>query len=167
MVMQEYAEAVKAFEECLKVDPKNKAARTQMSIAKDKLKAFKASEKRRYVKMFEKLSEELNKDRKDEPEEMETDHTTESSSNEDEETEKRDRALVESVPVEEGTDDPNTEQDRIAQEPSEDGNGPVSEQEPTTQEPTAENDETPVQQDTTPEESKEEEPKEEEPMEKD
>ena len=57
--MQEYEDAVADFHKCLELDPENKAAKTQLSLAQKKLKAFKAAEKRRYVKLFEKLSEEL------------------------------------------------------------------------------------------------------------
>ena len=47
------------------MDPENKAAKSRIVFAKQKLKAFKVAEKRHYAKIFERLSEEL----KNEPDE--------------------------------------------------------------------------------------------------
>ena len=57
--MQEYEDAVADFHKCLELDPENKAVQSRLAFAQQKLKAYKAAEKRRYVKLFEKLSEEL------------------------------------------------------------------------------------------------------------
>lgn len=59
MLMQEYEDAVADFHKCLELDPENKAAKSRLLFAQQKLKAYKVAEKRRYVKLFEKLSEEL------------------------------------------------------------------------------------------------------------
>lgn len=57
--MQEYEDAVTDFHKCLELDPENKAVHTRLAFAQQKLKAYKVAEKRRYVKLFAKLSEEL------------------------------------------------------------------------------------------------------------
>lgn len=59
MLMQEYEDAVADFHKCLELDPENKTAKSRLLFAQQKLKAYKVAEKRRYVKLFEKLSEEL------------------------------------------------------------------------------------------------------------
>lgn len=59
ILMQEYEDAVADFQKCLELDPENKAAQSRLAFAQQKLKAYKVAEKKRYVKLFEKLSEEL------------------------------------------------------------------------------------------------------------
>ena len=59
ILMQEYEEAVADFHKCLELDPENKAAQSRLAFSQQKLKAYKVAEKKRYVKLFEKLSEEL------------------------------------------------------------------------------------------------------------
>ena len=55
-MLQDFDEAVKAFQEVIGLEPTNKAAQTQLVQTRNKLKALKEREKKRYANMFDKLA---------------------------------------------------------------------------------------------------------------
>ena len=57
MNTQEHDEAKADFEEVLKLDPNNKAARNQIILCNQRIKQMKEKEKRTYAGMFTKFAE--------------------------------------------------------------------------------------------------------------
>lgn len=55
--MKNYDSAIKQFQRVLDIDPANKAAKNQISVMQQKIKADKAREKKLYANMFAKMAE--------------------------------------------------------------------------------------------------------------
>lgn len=55
-MLQDFDEAVEAFQKVLELEPSNKAAQTQLTLTRRKVKALRDRERKRYANMFDKLS---------------------------------------------------------------------------------------------------------------
>ena len=62
--MQEFDLAEKDFQELIKLEPANKAAKARLAECNSKVKALKEKEKRMYQTMFKKYADEEEKDKK-------------------------------------------------------------------------------------------------------
>ena len=66
--MQEFDSAEKDFQELIKLEPTNKAAKARLAECTSKVKELKEKEKRMYRTMFEKYAAEEERDKKKEEE---------------------------------------------------------------------------------------------------
>lgn len=66
-VLQNFEEAIEAFQKALAVEPSNKAAKNQLIQTRKMVKDLKEREKRRYANMFEKLAAHSEKEQEQAP----------------------------------------------------------------------------------------------------
>lgn len=57
-LLQDYQEAIADFQEVQKIEPNNKAAKTQIVMSRNQLKRRRDQEKRRFANMFDKFAAE-------------------------------------------------------------------------------------------------------------
>ena len=55
-IRQDFDDAAEAFQKVLSIEPTNKAAQSQLVQTRNKLKALREREKKRYANMFEKFA---------------------------------------------------------------------------------------------------------------
>ena len=56
LILQNYDDAIEAFQKVLSVEPGNKAAQNQVVQTRNKIKLSREKEKQRYANMFDKLA---------------------------------------------------------------------------------------------------------------
>ena len=57
-MLQNFDEALEAFQKVLTFEPTNKAAQNQLIVTRNKIKTLREAEKKRYRNMFDKLAAE-------------------------------------------------------------------------------------------------------------
>lgn len=62
MKLQNFKEAIGAFENVLRLEPGNKAAQRELRVTRNLVKTLKEQEKKRYANMFEKIATESTND---------------------------------------------------------------------------------------------------------
>ena len=55
-ILQNFEDAIAAFQKVINLEPSNKAARNQLLQTRNKVKQLRERERKRYANMFEKLS---------------------------------------------------------------------------------------------------------------
>lgn len=56
LILQNFEDAIEAFQKVLSIEPSNKAAQNQVVLTRNKIKLSREKEKQRYANMFDKMA---------------------------------------------------------------------------------------------------------------